>query len=312
VKRLAAGVAAFVCLILAAAPATATLPGANGKIAFTREAQVWLMNADGSGQALLADLESPSPDNFVQIVSPAWSPDGTRLAFEYRVIGTGGPCGADQFLCSSLVILDVGTGETETIVTQTGSPTTPSWSPDGSRLAFSKMDHERGSSIWVVDEDGTHAKRLTRSVRTQFGWSTDIDPTWSPGGERVAFTTSRSMGANSWSIWTVETSRSQRTTKLMATDENDFQPDWSPDGSKIAFVRTFAYPDYRIYTVSADGLAETEILRTNTPVELPKWSPDGTKIVYLERPREIAVANADGSGAAKIADGNFPVWQPIP
>jgi Tol biopolymer transport system component len=312
VKRLAAGVVSFVCLILVAAPATATTPGANGKIAFTRNAQVWLMNGDGTGQTLVADLESPSPDNFVTILSPAWSPDGTRLAFEYRVIGTSGPCEPEQFLCSSLVVMDVATGETETLVTQTGSPTSPSWSPDGTRVAFTKMDRERGSAIWVVDEDGTHVKRLTRSDRTAFGWSGDFDPTWSPDGARIAFTTSRSMGTHSWSIWTVETSRGQRVTKLMATDQNDFQPDWSPDGSKIAFVRTFPYPDYRVYTVSADGLVETEILRGNTPVELPKWSPDGTKIVYLERPREIAVMNADGSGAAKIADGNFPAWQPLP
>ncbi|MBA2569299.1 MAG: hypothetical protein H0V11_08135 [Actinobacteria bacterium] len=84
VRRVAVGVVAVILLVLVAMPASATLPGANGKIAFVRCSQLWLMDGDGSGQTLLADLESPSPESFVNLYNLSWSPDGARLAFEYR------------------------------------------------------------------------------------------------------------------------------------------------------------------------------------------------------------------------------------
>lgn len=110
VRRVTVGVVAVVVFVLVAMPASATLPGANGKIAFVRGSQLWLMNGDGSGQTLLADVESPSPDNFVNLYSLSWSSDGAKLAFEYRQIGSGTLCGGEDFVCSSIAIPRRGDG----------------------------------------------------------------------------------------------------------------------------------------------------------------------------------------------------------
>jgi Tol biopolymer transport system component len=318
-KRLAVGVVAVVILSVFAIPAGATLPGANGKIAFTRSAQLWLMNPDGSGQSLLADFTSSSPDYVASVLSPAWSPDGTRLAVEYREYGVNTLCGAKPVhgsLCSSIAIVDVATGTTEIVASEVGAPAGPSWSPDGTKIAFSNADTgRRGAAIFVMDADGTHVRQLTHSVPTEgVKWSGDLDPTWSPDGKRIAFTSSRDYGVSgSWSIYTVSTDRRPIPTNLIQVDGNDLQPDWSPDGGKILFLRTFVpFPDDRLYTVSADGLVQTELVRYDD-AQLPQWAPDGTKIVFMRRWGGIVVMHADGSGVTQItSDGSFPSWQPVP
>jgi Tol biopolymer transport system component len=314
VRRVVAGIVGVIVFLLVAMPASGTLPGANGKIAFVRLSQLWLMDGDGSGQTLLADLESPSPDNFVNLYSLSWSPDGAKLAFEYRQIGSGMLCGAEDFLCSSIAILDVATAELELVRIGVATPPTPTWSPDGTQLAFRDNDPNGGggTSIHVMDVDGSHARRLAHSARIEFGRSTDYDPSWSPDGARIAFVSSRIEGEpKSWTLFTVNTNGRRNVQRLMAVDGNDIEPDWSPDGSKIVFVRTFGYPDYRIYTVTADGLVQTELLRDNTPVEGPKWSPDATKIVY-QSPTGIYVMSANGTGSTLLASGRSPAWQPLP
>lgn len=163
-----------------------------------------------------------------------------------------------------------------------------------------------------MDVDGSHARRLVHSARIGFGRSTECCPTWSPDGARIAFVSSRIEGEpKSWTLFTANTSGPRDVQRLMAVDENDIDPDWSPDGSKIVFVPTFGYPDYRVYTVTADGLVQTEVLHDNTPVELPKWSPDATKIVYQTR-AGIYVMNADGTGSTLLAPGQSPSWQSLP
>jgi TolB protein len=308
------------CLLFAllTAPASAALPGVNGKIAFLRSAQIWHMNPDGSYQALLADYTSSSSDYRVSIFSPAWSPDGTRIAFEYRQSGANTLCGGNAFVCASLAVLDLRTGQTEFLRSNASVLGTPAWSPDGTQIAFSRQQHLRSTAIYRVDADGSNLCRLTTSEQTDFGgWSTDLYPTWSPDGKRIAMMTSRAMDSdNSWSIFTFFPNGRRHLGKLMTTnDGNDLDPDWSPDGTRIVFRRTFPFPDYRIYTTSADGLFQTELLADHTQAELPKWSPDGTRIVFARvvgGVREIAVMNADGSGVTSLAAGGSPAWQPLP
>lgn len=304
-------------MFILAPSANATHPGANGQIAFVGRPdldELWLVDDTGANQTLLADLSSTSPDYFVNIFSPSWSPDGSKLAFEYRQLGANTLCTFPNgdFLCSSVAVLDVATGEMDILRSDVAPGATPAWSPDGTQIVFAgnaKRGDFSSSILYVMNSDGTQVKRLTHK------WGpkpvVELSPSWSPDGNRIVFVSDRDASdTKSWSLYTVEASGGKEQ-KLIQNDGNDLDPDWSPDGSKILFVRTFAPPDYRLYTVKPDGSDVTELLQPNRPVFGPRWSPDGTKIVYFAE-GVIYVANANGSGVTSIASGESPTWRPIP
>ena len=122
----------------------------------------------------------------------------------------------------------------------------PSWSPDGSRIAFtSDRDSQTGSvnlEIYVMNADGTGVTRVTSDT------AQDDEPAWSPDGTRLAFRSNRDGNAE---IYVVNVDGSGLA-RLTTDSASDVQPAWSPDGSKIAFVTTRdANPE--IYVMNANG-----------------------------------------------------------
>ncbi len=127
----------------------------TGKIAYERDSQIWVMNDDGSNQAHFSAITRPVPTD------PAWSPDGSKLAFA---------SGGDIY-----VINANGTGETP-VTTGAGVDKDPAWSPDGQRLAFSRT----GSSIFVINLNGMGEMNLSGGVD-------DREPAWSQDNTKIAF-----------------------------------------------------------------------------------------------------------------------------
>jgi Tol biopolymer transport system component len=299
---------------IGAGTASAAYPGANGKIAFVSETlgayDIYSMNSDGTGRTQLTSAAGDDLD-------PVWSPDGTRIAFA-----------SDRDGELSIYVMD-GDGSNVTRVTTTPLAFSPSWSPDGSKLAFEGIrpfQSANNADIWIVNEDGSGLTNLTQSDDS---W--EEYPAWSPDGSKLVF--DASDGADT-EIFVMNVDGSNR---LQLTDNfdafrppGDYLPSWSPDGSKIAFVSerdTVLDPftsalSPELYTMNADGSAQTRITTNVFLDNEPAWSPDGTSIVLTSDEGdegglgEIVRIAADGSGRTNLTqtsavDDLGPDWQPI-
>jgi len=161
------------------------------------EPEIWVMNADGTGQRRLAAG-----------LSPAWSPDGSLIAF-------AGRAGV------SLIRPD-GTGLRGLPHAEGGEY--PSWSPDGSRIAFNSNltgDHV----MYIVQADGSKVMDLSRAGE---GWQVD----WSPDGRSILFTSHRDYPDNYTDVYVM---RPDGSAVRRLTHNRGYTPAWSPDGDSIVF-----------------------------------------------------------------------------
>ena len=234
---------------------------------------IQVINADGTtGRVLTSD----SGD-----FSPAWSPDGARLAFDRY--------DRNQFARDIYVMGADGSG----LKRLTGDPSDdsdPAWSPDGSKIAFG-----RDGAIYTVNAiDGSGLHALTTG-----GY--DSHPTWSPDGLRIAFASSRS-GANAIYATNVDGTGIRQLTRDPA---GDYTPWFSPDGRRIAFQRGESGVG-AIYLINVDGTGLTQLTLFG---RTPSWSPDGRVIVFEQY--GLTVVNADGSGMMRRGIGFDPAWSPV-
>jgi hypothetical protein len=232
--------------------------------------EVYVMNADGSGQRRLTQLRNVSLSS-----RPAWSPDGTKLAFV-------GPHLGDYYAQMYVMNAD-GSGQRPV-----GRGVDPVWSPDGSKLAFA------AGGIHLMNPDGSGRTQIT-APKSPSGdlFDYDLAPAWSPDGTRILFNRWASCdwaeNCESITIWAVNPDGSNPA-KLADVQAYDSRPVWSPDGTKIVFSA-----DGDIFTMGADGSNVTKI--THTPDEA-EW-----------RPSWQAAATAPPPGGNPIDDAQFFVRQ---
>lgn len=198
----------------------------------------------------------------------------------------------------------------------------PSWSPDGSRIAFQsdRDDLFNGrSDIYVMNADGTNVQRLT----TDSGF--DESPAWSPDGTRIAFLSTRADRVNN-NVRQVYVMDADGAAQTQLTFGAFVQPrlSWSPDGTKVAFSAPGgALADTEdIFLVSvADGTTArlTVASVAGEKYIMPDWSPDGRLIAltHFFAPfggSDVYTINADGSGLRNLTnaagDDTFPAWSP--
>jgi Tol biopolymer transport system component len=299
--------------LLAAAPAEAAFPGANGKLAFTSDRNgtkdVWTLNADGSGQTM---IQSDGTEDFYDPY-PAWSPNGQDIAYmhDYRPFNHQG----------NVFVMDAAGGNQRQVTSAFEYDNSPTWAPDGARIAYST-----GGVLMVTQFPSNGSPQTLATPADSYDW----DPDWSPDGTLVAFTNFTGIcgghggGCVQWAnIQVVDPSNGQ--IRSLTTGQNvlDLDPSISPDGSTVVFASDRAGSGRRdLYTVPITG--GTPTLLTDTPTlaeEEPVWSPDGRKIAFAGQatagaPFDVYTINADGTDLHLLTvapgDDHQPSWQPIP
>jgi Tol biopolymer transport system component len=221
------------------------------------------------------------------------------------------PGGNGRIVFSSLTSEDIvsvnadGTGR-RTVLSYGGSPT---YSPDGRRIAFSNGGPEQGNDIYVMNADGTRVRNLTLRGGDYPYRSTQ--PAWSPDGSKLLFV------ADDIFVVNVDGSGLRQLTTL---DSHGISaPTWSPDGKTILFTRTRTNGDpYRtgvIWAMNPDGTRLRSLGVNGTDAD---WSADGTRFLVGSRRSgnlDIYVSNADGSAQRRLADrpqsqDYDPAWSP--
>lgn len=268
---------------------------------------VYSVNVDGSD---LTRLVRPLRESgsWSSDLAPELSPDGSKIAYT-RGIATQTSGEADHIH----VIDSTGSGRPKQLTEGSFTATLwPTWSPDGSRLAFAQGEGD-SSSIWVMNANGKNGRALTEDDLVEDATFTpDEFPTWSPDGERIAYTTFLPDGNDDIFVMNADGSSP---TRLTSGPEYDADPDWSPNGRLIAFSR-----DGDIYTMSPDGSGARQLTRGSARDGAPAWSRDGRWLAFARAdesgttfagPSRIIVMRADGSRLGRVplpGEAFWPSW----
>jgi TolB protein len=306
---------AAVTITVVEAPASATFPGRNGRIAFnafierTESLAIYTAKPNGGDVRKLTSLAHTAS------ALPDWSPDGRRIAFYRERLDVHRPV--------QIYVMNAnGSGVTQ-LTRGPGFHGFPAWSPDAASLAIAADwgDYRDLRGIWIIpasDPGGVtqqEARRLTTLPAGARG--EDAEPQFSPDGRSIVFTRAKSPRVSAIFRVRIDGTGLERLTPFSL---NASDPDWSPNGQKIAFDSGDAGGRTggggNIYVMRADGSGRTKLtdrpqLGRGEPFDLaqnPVWSPSGTRIMFtrfLPNGNRLVAMKPNGSGKHVVIGGRF-------
>jgi TolB protein len=260
-----------------------------------------------AGYASVAVPGAGAPQASQSVASPAWSPDGKRIAFVQASATPHEESGeGSSWSWTFEAEIAVVNADGSRVRTLTRTPnrleSDPVWSPTGEQIVFVSEDKAGNRDLFLISADGTTTRSLTRT-----GALDEHSPAWSPYGDKIVFVRTgaqeEELALGEWigEIHVINgDGTGQRRLTSNGDEAEDSSPVWSPDGRKIAFSR--GYGKSTVIVMNADGTDQRPISNPLKSGHSPAWSPDASQIAFISSWTAFGmfIADADGTDLHKL------------
>ena len=243
---------------------------------------LWVADSDGeNAQSALASTEP--------IISPAWSPNGTQLAYV-------------SFESRKPVVYahEVASGKRRLLANFRGSNSAPAWSPDGRTLAVT-LSRDGGSQLYMIDTAGSEPRRLAQSA------SIDTEPAFSPDGRNIYFVSDRGGSPQIYRM----PAGGGNAERVTFTGSYNISPAVSPDGRWLAYISR-VNGAFKLHVMDLASGNSTAITDTAAD-ESPSFAPNSRLITYATQSQgreTLMTTTVDGKIKARLAGQNGDIREP--
>jgi Tol biopolymer transport system component len=243
------------------------------QIAFDRNGDLWVMNANGTHQHDITKTANVVEED------PTWSPDGRRLAYMRSAAGPW-----------RIAVLNADGSNRKVLTTDSGTDSEPAWSTTN-KIAF-VSDRTGRRQIWVMNADGSNQHNVSKDA------SDDVDPAWSPDGTQIAYSgpmhPKDSVGGD---LWTMSANGSSKTAVVhQPTGYSDGSyPAWSPDGRTLEFSANNGLGALRLWAYSFGSGQQTQLTNEKSqPYDRSgDWQP-------VHAPAQFSLSRSSGAPGVTV------------